>query len=73
MNKLCYKGIIIKKRKKIMTKKHYIQFARLIAKHKNNISNEFLRDLTNLFKCDNIRFDNIKFNEFVLKEINNNK
>ena len=56
-----------------MTKKHYIQFARLIAKHKNNISNEFLRDLTNLFKCDNIRFDNIKFNEFVLKEINNNK
>ena len=29
--------------------------------------------MTNLFKCDNVRFDNIKFNEFVLKEINNNK
>jgi len=56
-----------------MTRKNYIQFAKVIAKHKNNISNEFLRDLTNIFKCDNVRFDNIKFMEFVLKEVNNNK
>jgi|TARA_Y100000361_G_C10895420_1_gene206326 hypothetical protein len=56
-----------------MTRKNYIQFAKVIAKHKDNISNEFLKDLTNIFKCDNARFDKVKFLDFVLKEVNNNK
>jgi len=55
-----------------MTKKHFIQFAKLVAKHNSNISNEFLRDLINIFKIHNNRFDENKFLDFVIKEVKNN-
>ena len=55
-----------------MTKKHFIQFAKLVAKHKQNISNEFLRDLISIFIINNNRFDENKFLDFVIKEVKNN-
>ena len=49
-----------------MTKKHFIQFAQLIANHKKKLPTGFITDLIVIFKKDNKRFDTVKFMEFII-------
>lgn len=48
-----------------MGKKDYIKFADLINKHKDKLDIEIIKDIVNLFKEDNPRFDECKFLAYI--------
>ena len=66
--------IIIRRNKKMMTRKHYKAIAEILNKNLIFLPRDFdlVNDLANFFKSDNSRFNKIKFLEasgFVRKDV----